>query len=228
MSGIGDLTVKIGADISGFLDGLNTINDKLEDFGGIIGSATKAIEAFAVFEAIKKVGETIFEMTARAAEGAEQIELLSNRVGISTQNLQSLDLAFQEVGLDVNTLAASARILSANMLSLDSPTSKAAAAFEMLGVEVKKGDDYETVLRKVADAANRMPDGFEKTALLTQIFGRQAGELIPILNQGSEGLDRAAQKAKEFGTVLSQDQMEAFKGYNDAWHDLIAAMSGFG
>ena len=69
-------------------------------------------------------------------------------------------------------------------------------AFQKLGIEFQKSDgtlrSATDVLKDLADIVAKMPDGAEKTALGNELMGKSWKELIPLLNEGSAGLAKAA------------------------------------
>ena len=70
------------------------------------------------------------------------------------------------------------------------------------------------IIGVVADRFKSMPDGVQKTALAMSVFGREGRAMIPMLNQGREGLEKMGQKAKDLGLVFGN--VSALKSYISA------------
>jgi hypothetical protein len=93
--------------------------------------------------------------------------------------------------------------------------------FEKFGINAAQYADgtirgTSDVLYDLADVFATMPDGPQKTALAMEFFGKKLGqELIPLLNQGSEGLKAMADEAERLGLVLNSAQAKAAADFND-------------
>src|SRR6185436_1264846 len=79
----------------------------------------------------------------------------------------------------------------------------------------------------IADKFAGMADGAEKSRFAVELFRRSGLQLIPILNQGSAGLDAAMKKASEFGLILTTVQQHDLKTFDDSMDDLDSALKGF-
>ncbi|MFJ4230115.1 hypothetical protein ACIPYV_21325, partial [Paenarthrobacter nicotinovorans] len=66
------------------------------------------------------------------------------------------------------------------------------------------------ILPGLADKFKSMPDGAEKTALATQLFGRSGAQMLPFLNKGSEGIGQLTDKAKQMGLVIDDVSAKSF------------------
>ena len=51
--------------------------------------------------------------------------------------------------------------------------------------------ELRRVMMQVADAFKKMPDGAEKAGLAMKLFGKSGADLIPLLNEGADGLTKA-------------------------------------
>jgi predicted nucleic acid-binding Zn-ribbon protein len=106
------------------------------------------------------------------------------------------------------------------------------AALADAGVEVARTtegnvDMAETVLN-VADAYTSMQDPAARAALVQAAFGKNAQALIPILEQGREGIAAMYAEAEATGQILSQeeiDKAEEFRLAQDALSDSLGEMA---
>jgi lambda family phage tail tape measure protein len=63
--------------------------------------------------------------------------------------------------------------------------------------------DANGALMQLADLFADLPDGMTKTALAVKLFGKAGMDMIPLLNQGSEGLREAADKSRVYGERMA-------------------------
>lgn len=83
----------------------------------------------------------------------------------------------------------------------------------------------QTMLLKLADIFKTMPDGIQKTALATQLFGRSAGPgLITFLSQGSEAILKQKQHFTDLGLVITDVEQKALKRFRVANFELADVM----
>lgn len=71
-----------------------------------------------------------------------------------------------------------------------------------------------------------MEDVTQRNAIANDIFGRSYVELIPLLNQGSEGIEALMGEARDLGGVMSQDGVNASAEFHDAMYNLNFAIQG--
>ena len=84
------------------------------------------------------------------------------------------------------------------------------AAFKALGISVQDANknlkSSDQVLLEVANAFSKFEDGTTKTALAIAIFGRAGADLIPLLNQGADGIRKMQEQAQRLGLVDRADR----------------------
>jgi TP901 family phage tail tape measure protein len=104
------------------------------------------------------------------------------------------------------------------------------AALKALGVAAMDSTGQirptEAVLLDLADKFAVMPDGAEKAALAVKLFGKEGLNMIPMLNQGREGLTGMMEEAKRLGLVMSEDAAQASEAFNDNLKRLHAVSEG--
>ena len=232
-----DVNVKITADASGVTKGvavaqgalaklqkqmgdLESLSAKSLSFSGLAGIGLSATAAAAA----------LFGITKAAADYGDQLDNLSQRTGIAVEDLAKLQYAAKMSDTSTEALTKGVTNLSNLMVAAAGGAAESSALFERYGIAVRNADGsmrgaYD-VLGDVADVFSTMPDGVEKTALATEFFGKKLGvELIPLLNQGSEGLKKLGDEAERLGLVMSSDQAKAAAEFNDNL-DKLSALAG--
>src|SRR5690606_2465577 len=94
-----------------------------------------------------------------------------------------------------------------------------AEAFDRLGVPVKNAEgatrSMDEVLGDVADAMKGIRDPAQRTALAMDIFGKSGARLIPMLEQGSEGISKMRAEVGELGATIDSEFATAAQEMND-------------
>lgn len=144
-----------------------------------------------------------------AADAAYQI---SQKTGLATKDVAGLQLAFK---LGVG----SADGMTTAMAKMGKQAVEGNDAFKRLGVETRNADgtmrSVKDVLYDTADAFSEIKDGTSKSVLAMEIFGKTGGDLIPMLNEGSEGLREMAEMAERLGLVIEADVAAQADKFND-------------
>ncbi len=193
----------LGADaITGLTGNIQGLAEKAD----FLGKGLKALAGFYSADKIK-------EFAAGILETADSLYKLSQKTGISVEDLSALKGAAEVSGVPFDALTTSLRKLSVNMVEAVSGNQKAAASFRTLGISVKDSSGQlkpgGDVVKELADKFASIKDGPIKAALAVQIFGKAGSELIPLLNKGSAAIE-------EFTTSIDQDFGARAEAFNES------------
>ena len=191
---------------------LQDLNNLLGEFGkGLMTGALVAAGAFIVNE--------FANMTKAAIDFGDSLDNMSQRTGVSTDELSKLAYAAQMSDTSLEGIQAGFRKLSQSMLAAQEAGSEQAEIFKQIGVSTVDAAgnlrDTNEVMEDLADVFKDMPDGAGKTALAMELLGKSGADLIPYLNNGKEGLKELKKEAEEFGNVWSPEQSKKAAEFND-------------
>lgn len=163
-------------------------------------------------------------MVSKSAETADRIDKLSAKTGLSKQAFQEWDYVLGQNGIEIEKMQTGMKTLTANMDAAASGNENMAGAFDTLGVAVTNADgslrgQEETmndVILKLAD----MPNGTEKARLATELFGKAGVELMPMLNNGAQGIEDLKNRSHELGLVMSDEAVNAGVVFGDTLDDV--------
>lgn len=165
-----------------------------------------------------------------AIDAGDQLSKLSQKTGITVEDLSALKLAGQLADVPIETLAKGVKTLSVNMASAAGGGQQAQNIFRTLGVSVQGTDgalrSVDDVLGDVADKFAGYEDGAGKAALAQEVFGKAGSDLIPVLNQGRQGLADVRKEAEQLGVVFDKQLAEDAERFNDALTRLGVAAQG--
>lgn len=203
MSNVGTLSVKITGDSSSLDKTLGKTQGDLKKFAATAGVAVAAAAtAFAVM-----AKKTINTMDAMAK--------MAQQAGVSVESLSRLGYAADLSGLSSEKLATNLIRLTKGMSDASQGIGEAKKGFDALGIEGGSIKSADEALLQIADRFSKMPDGAEKTAIAYQLFGRAGAQMIPMLNQGREGLKKVGDEAERFGKVMTNEGAKAAEQFND-------------
>lgn len=212
---IGSLRAVLGIDTAQFESGLKKAQSSLGNFGGIAKTAGLAAAA-GMAAATTALGYAV----KGAIDAADAMNDAAQKFGLPVAELSRLKYAAEMSGSSLEGLGTGVQKLSKNMADVASGGGKAAsAAFERLGVSVRNADGTlrgsSDVLSDVADKFDDMQDGAGKTATAMALFGKSGADLIPMLNEGRDGLQALKDEADALGIVIDQKTATAADAFND-------------
>jgi hypothetical protein len=226
MSEIGALSVRIGADTADLTKGLNQAKDGIKSFENASDRLSNTLKGlFAVIS----VG-AIASFTKEVIDAGDALGDLSERTGISVDQLSRLQYAAQISDVSLGELQGSLNSLTKNMSAASMGTGEADQAFKLLGISYKTATgelrSSNEVLLDLADAFSQFEDGANKNALALSIFGKSATTLIPLLNQGRDGITGLGQELDRLGGTVTPEASKAFGTFNDNLDKIKVAIRG--
>lgn len=223
---IGALRVNLGLDSAEFTAGLKVAKGDISSFGKFAKGSLLALTGVAVGLA------SAFGVAAKGAiDHADALSKLSQKAGVSTESLSRLGYAasFSEVSIEEMT-GALGKLSKSMADATQNKTGAAASAFAALGISVKDANgnlrSADDVFIDIADRFSRIPDGATKTALSMALLGKSGAELIPVLNEGADGLKRYADESDRTGNTISTKFGQDANRFNDALSGIGLKISG--
>jgi len=187
------LTIDINAKLANIEQDLGKVSHLAEQSAARMTAAFAAAKAaFAGLAAGFSVGAIVDSIRGIINLGDEMNDL-SQRVGISVKDLGTWTLAAAQSGTSLESLAKGVKGLSTFIVENGDALKKAGIT----------ATDANGALIQLADLFAVLPDGVEKTALAVKLFGKAGMDMIPMLNQGSKGLQEAADKSKVYSERLA-------------------------
>lgn len=166
----------------------------------------------------------------QTVNSADKLGEMSQQLGVNVEALQQLGYAAELSDSSLEELGGSIKFLSRNAADAAKGGKTQAAAFKSVGVNAKdlvKGSlKLDDALMTIADRFKAMPDGANKTALSMQLFGRSGLKMIPMLNEGREGLAALRKEFTETGAQLDGGTVESMKKFADDQIRLKTVMAG--
>ncbi len=154
---------------------------------------------------------------------AEQADTLRDHalaLGTSVEELQAWHFAAGMAGVKAEEFNGALTKFSRNIAAAaDSASGPAAKAFKELGVTVKDaggnlGQPLD-LINGVAAGLQNVQDPARRTALAMDLFGRSGAKLLPLLQEGPEGLAKFRAEVEELGGGISNEFADAADEMND-------------
>ena len=191
--------------------------------GSFAGGMSKALGAAKVgAAAVAATGAAVTAATAAIVKGTgdvaaygDNIDKMSQKMGISAEAYQEWDAIMQHSGTTIDALKPS-------MKTLAQQAQKNAAEFQALGISEQEVATLskEDLFAKVIAGLQGMEEGTERTAITSKLLGRGATELGALLNTSAEDTEKMRQRVHELGGVMSDDAVKASAKFKDTLQDM--------
>lgn len=194
--------------------------------GSVAAMAAIGTAVAAVIEGVK----ALTQMTLDVAADVDTIITESLVTGIDTKTYQALQYAENLVDVSVGSMTGSLTKLMQNMQSARSGNEELAQTFQNLGIEIQNSDgtlrDSYDVMMELVDALGTMEAGTERDVVTTQLLGKSAQELNPLIEAGSKALQEYGEQAEAVGFILDEEQIKKLGEVDDAYQEVQLTIDG--
>ena len=197
---------------------LRALSEQVKNVGANLEDAGRKMAGLSAVGAA--VAASIGAVAYKSGQWADDLNTLSKRYSLSTEELQKYGAAADLVDVSVETIAKSHLKLEKSMASASKGTGSQAEAFEKLGVSVTDADgnlrDGDTVWQETIAALGTMSNETERDALAMQIMGKSAAELNPLIEDGGETYKQVADTFAKYNLeVVDQETLDRANEFND-------------
>lgn len=216
---LGKLKVTLGADTKQLEQSKRRAEKLLSDLDKRMQRVQRIATRMAGALATALAGRALVNLGQQAINTAEKIGQLAQQVGVSVEQFSALSYAAEQNGMSVEELGRAFRNVARNMQAAAQGPTDFSRALDALNIawrdahgNFRKADD---LLVDVAEQFAQMEDSAGKTALAMKILGEEVGpKLIPLLNQGRDGIKELKEEARRLGLVIDADTVESATRFN--------------
>lgn len=214
---IADLFAKLGLrpDAASFALGEKLINGVKTALVGLI--------AYKGLDYIKGSIESVVEEGGKLSDMAQTI-------GVSAETLQEVGYAAKLSGGSLDSAASLLKKFSKNVQAAGDGNKTARKSLKEVGVDFRDilsgAEPLDGALESIADRFREMPNGPKKVALAMKLFGRSGADLIPLLNEGGDGIKKMRQEYVDLGGELDNKTTGDLEAFGDAQDKLSTAAGG--
>jgi hypothetical protein len=152
----------------------------------------------------------------------DEINKASGRTGIAVESLSALSYAADQSGSSLEELEAALKKMSRTITDAAAGSKGAQEALAALGLSIadlqRLSPDEQ--FRVLGDRLSRVTDATTKAAVAQELFGRAGTRLLPLLNDGADGIRELERRARELGVTIGQEDADAATRFGDILDDL--------
>lgn len=211
---------------------LDETTGKAEKTSSKFGTVAKGIgvAGAAIAGAAIAGGTAIVGLATNTAKSADEIDKMSQRLGMSRESYQEWSYVLSQNGVDINSFQSGMKSLVTNMDKANEGNKTAQENFQKLGISIYDSTgalkDQDTMLNEAVKAFQTMPEGTEKSRLAMEVFGKQGQEILPMLNGTKGSIDELKQAAHDYGMIMSDDAVSAGVKLTDNLDTLKRSLGG--
>lgn len=168
-------------------------------------------------KALLDVGKMMMKLFTNSIDFADSFGELSAKYDIGTKSLQEFNYIATQTGTDLNSILSS-------MTMMYSKAKENSDVFKKLGISVTDANgnmkSMDKLFWETKNAIDNVNNSGEKSALMLELFGRNAMELGEFFRKDSEELEVLAERANTLGIVMNDDVIESAGKFNDMLDEL--------
>ena len=211
MASLGQLVVNLEANIARFTSDMGRASQATEQamskIDGAVEFGKKALGALGVALSV----DLLVSEVNRSLDALAALDDMAQKTGSSVEMLSKLSKVADFTGTELGAVDGMLVKLSKNLNDVDEKGNKTAKALAAIGISTDdiKNKDPAEVFVQVANKLQDYEDGAGKVALVTDLMGKSAADMLPFMNDVAESLDKFQGDSKEAAAQAAalQDQM---------------------
>lgn len=202
---IGILNVKLNAQTAAFGKNLKRSQKTLFGFKRSTLVGVAALGAFTA--AAIRSGKRLLDLSRETAQYGDDLLNAANKIGIATEELQALRFAGRVTSVEMSKLDGGLLKLQRSIGDSIDGNKEYKDTFDKLGLSVHELAQMtpERQLRAFADALQGVSTDAEKVNAAATLMGRSGADLLPMLANGSKGLDDFRSKFQQTGAAIDNE-----------------------
>lgn len=218
----------------------------IDEFFAVLGYRVDTASARQAEKSLATVGNSVTELGKKLAglviggslayemksfiDEADHLQDASDQLGVTTDSLQGLGYAAALSASNLEEVEQAMQFLQRNSQEAAQGNKDLAKSFKAMGVstkELKNGVPVDELFEKLADVMQKTTNPAKRTALAMQLLGRSGAKLIPLLSQGSAGLEEMKKEFTDLNLGFSKDFIDNSQKVNDNLDRLKFTTRGF-
>ena len=214
MASAGTVTVEFAAEFAKFKTDLKQINDRLKGMESSFASVSRLAKSFIP---VLSAG-AILSFAKNALAAADALGDVADQIGLSVTALSQLQFAAQQSDVEVDQLNKGLTNLSKNISEAGIGTNSAEAALDAFNITAQElsGLTLDQQFAKLSDQFINLVPPADRVRVATDLFGKGAEKLIPLLLRGASGLKEFAAEADRLGISLDERATQSIDRANKA------------
>ena len=225
---LGKLLLNVGANIAHFESDMGRAariaKTESERMRKQVDIAMKAITAGA-----SAAGTGLFALAKKFANTADDIQKMSQRLGVSTEFLSQMRHTTELTGVQFKSFETALQRMTRRLSEVaNTGKGEAAPALDILGISIKEianlSPDKQMLL--IADAMAKIPAQGERVRAAMKLFDTEGVALVQTLQNGSQAILDMNSQADKLGRTITQSTADSAAEFKNQMTELKSALKG--
>jgi hypothetical protein len=202
------------------------------DLGKAVGMAQSAAARFTrIFGGVASLAgaSSLGAVVARSIEMGDELNKAAIKAGVGGRAISELAYAARQSDIDLSSLSTALKKMQVALSEAAAGSKAQNKSLSDLGLTIgqlrslKADQQFELI----ADRINQIRDPADRARLATELFGKAGADLLPLFEQGAEGIRAAREEAEALGNSFSDEQLKKFAAADDSVKKMTASWQGF-
>lgn len=223
----GDVVWMITADDGPLRKGLASAKQAAAQAGDAIAANARKI-GLAFTAAGTAITATLVASVLKFAKYGDEVAKAAKRTGLSTEAISEFGHAADQSGATIKDFETAIKRMARTITEAGMGMKEYEESLAMLGLSYQDlaGKSPEEQFMIIADRMAQVEDATTKAAIAQEIFGRSGTNLIPMINEGAEGIAELRQEARDLGIVLSRETAAQAELFTDTMDEVKKQLGG--
>lgn len=215
---IGSLTVFARFNTEAFGKGIKKARSQTKGFSGFVKKNMGAIKGMLAGVA----GIAGVQGITNAISDAEKLDKLSIRLNTPVEELSKLGFAADQSGTSIDSLGQALFRMNRRIGNAATGGGPAARALQYMGLSAKQIVDMplDQKFMMIVDALGKVEDEAIRNQMGFELLGDNFRDIQPLLDQGTEGINKFRREAEALGIVVSTEQAKKAAALTDQFSQM--------
>jgi hypothetical protein len=203
---------------------ISTAKEKLADLGNVVNKVKTGIIA------IGAAGAGLTALSLSVAKSTKSTQALADQLGITSTDLQQLELVAQSTGIEVNDLNKSFSRFNTNLGNIDGSVNVTTTEMRKLGISLRDTNgNLKSSFELYQEAANKIDaikNPIKQAAAAQKLFGTSNLELVKLFSQSNESFQKQREEIAKLGYVIDSKGVKSSEEFIKSWNNLKIIIDG--
>jgi hypothetical protein len=196
---------------------------------GIVEKAASRIKTAFKFAGGGLIGAALANTVKQSIQFGDEIAKAATKAGLGSRAMSELAYAAKLADIDIASLSTALRKMQVSLSEAGTGAKGPTMALDALGLKIedilKNSPDAQFEL--IAERISQLKEPADRARAATELFGKAGADLLPLFEQGAEGIRKAREEAEKLGLSFSDAQIQGLANADAAVKRLEASWSGF-
>jgi hypothetical protein len=200
------------------------INQALRQIQGLAGSAKSLFAgAFAGISVAALTG-----IVNKTLEFGDALNAARIKAAVTGEAISELAYAAKQSNVELGGLSNSLRFMQKFMSEASTGGKEQAEALAALGLSVKELKNLrpEEMFERFGGQISKLRDPTDRARAALAVFGKAGAELLPLFEDGAEGVRKLREEARRIGQSFSTDQLKSLDAAKDSIDRMKSSFEG--